>query len=275
MNRVRAIAHRIVQDWRHRGLQCRVPVLATVLGLSLLGSCGGLLVASSLLLFNDSVRRRLVPGLVSYAVGALLGVALLNLLPEALTFLAPGAVFATLLGGNPRLLRARKAGPDSSLPHRRVPGPRGDGGAGDHRRRLSQFHRWRDYLHGRAGVGAARHQHGDRRRGPRDSAGSRRRRDSARRRIQPPPRAPAQSRVGRLRPGRRARGVRDHPGDPHDPAVRARVFVGQPALHRDVGSHPGSAPWPDRRQLAASGRSSSWPASRPSSSSAGWSAERP
>ena len=82
-----------------RGLQCRVPVLATVLGLSLLGSCGGLLVASSLLLFNDNVRRRLVPGLVSYAVGALLGVALLNLLPEALTFLAPGAVFSTLLGG--------------------------------------------------------------------------------------------------------------------------------------------------------------------------------
>ena len=76
-----------------------MPVLATVLGLSLLGSCGGLLVASSLLLFNDSVRRRLVPGLVSYAVGALLGVALLNLLPEALTFLAPPAVFATLLGG--------------------------------------------------------------------------------------------------------------------------------------------------------------------------------
>jgi zinc and cadmium transporter len=76
-----------------------VPVLATVLGLSLLGSCGGLVVASSLLLFNDNVRKRLVPGLVSYAVGALLGVALLDLLPEALTFLAPTAVFATLLAG--------------------------------------------------------------------------------------------------------------------------------------------------------------------------------
>ena len=74
-------------------------LLATVLGLSLLGSCGGLLVASSLLLFNDSVRRRLVPGLVSYAVGALLGVALLFLLPEALTLVAPSAVFGTLLGG--------------------------------------------------------------------------------------------------------------------------------------------------------------------------------
>jgi zinc and cadmium transporter len=76
-----------------------VPLLATVLGLSLLGSCGGLLVASSLLLFNDTVRRRLVPGLVSYAVGALLGVALLNLLPEALTLVKPAIVFGTLLAG--------------------------------------------------------------------------------------------------------------------------------------------------------------------------------
>jgi len=70
-----------------------------VLGLSLLGSCGGLLVASSLLLFKDNVRRRLVPWLVSYAVGALLGVAFLALLPEALSLMAPGAVFGTLLGG--------------------------------------------------------------------------------------------------------------------------------------------------------------------------------
>jgi len=69
-----------------------VPLLATVPGLSLLGSCGGLLVASSLLLFNDSVRQRLVPGLVSYAVGALLGVALLALLPEALTLVKPGQI---------------------------------------------------------------------------------------------------------------------------------------------------------------------------------------
>ena len=45
------------------------------------------------------MRQRLVPGLVSYAVGALLGVALLQLLPEALTFIAPGAVFGTLLAG--------------------------------------------------------------------------------------------------------------------------------------------------------------------------------
>jgi zinc and cadmium transporter len=76
-----------------------VHLLATSLGLSLLGSCGGVLVASSLVLFPDSVRKRVVPWLVSYAVGALLGVALLALVPEALASLAPSSVFGTLLGG--------------------------------------------------------------------------------------------------------------------------------------------------------------------------------
>jgi zinc and cadmium transporter len=76
-----------------------VHLLATALGLSLVGSCGGLLVASSLLLFTHSARSRLVPWLVSYAVGALLGVALLALLPEALASLKPANVFGTLLAG--------------------------------------------------------------------------------------------------------------------------------------------------------------------------------
>jgi zinc and cadmium transporter len=76
-----------------------VPLLATALGLSLLGSCGGLLVASSLLLFNDVVRSRIVPWLVSYAVGALLGVALLALLPDALKELDSKTVLGTMLGG--------------------------------------------------------------------------------------------------------------------------------------------------------------------------------
>ena len=69
------------------------------LGLSLLGGLGGLVVASSVLLFKDSFRARLVPWLVSYAVGALLGVSMLNLLPESLTYLPATRVFATLLGG--------------------------------------------------------------------------------------------------------------------------------------------------------------------------------
>jgi zinc and cadmium transporter len=76
-----------------------VPLLATALGLSLLGSCGGLLVASSLLLFSDAIRAKIVPWLVSYAVGALLGVALLALLPEALHDLDATTVLGTLLAG--------------------------------------------------------------------------------------------------------------------------------------------------------------------------------
>jgi zinc and cadmium transporter len=76
-----------------------VPLLATAIGLSVLGSFGGLLVASSLLLFRDAVRTRLLPWLVSYAVGALLGVALLALLPEALALLPAATVLGALLAG--------------------------------------------------------------------------------------------------------------------------------------------------------------------------------
>ena len=74
-------------------------LLATALGLSLLGSLGGLLVASLLLAFNESVRTRLVPWLISYAVGALLGASLLGLLPEALAEISPQAVLGSLLAG--------------------------------------------------------------------------------------------------------------------------------------------------------------------------------
>lgn len=73
--------------------------LPIAVGLSLLGSLGGLLVASTLLLFKSDVRQKLIPWLVSYAVGTLLGVALMDLLPESLEALPPATVFGTLLGG--------------------------------------------------------------------------------------------------------------------------------------------------------------------------------
>ena len=76
-----------------------MPLLAVALGLSLLGGFGGLLVASSLLILPSATRSRLIPWLVSYAVGALLGVALIELLPQALATLSARRVFATLLGG--------------------------------------------------------------------------------------------------------------------------------------------------------------------------------
>jgi zinc and cadmium transporter len=69
------------------------------LGLSLLGGFGGLVVASCILLVKDSARTRLIPWLVSYAVGALLGVSLLALLPESLNTLPASNVMATLLAG--------------------------------------------------------------------------------------------------------------------------------------------------------------------------------
>ena len=72
---------------------------AAAIGFSVLGSVGGLLTASTFMLLGDAVRIRLIPGLISYAVGTLLGVALLALLPEALDTLPPGSALATLLGG--------------------------------------------------------------------------------------------------------------------------------------------------------------------------------
>jgi zinc and cadmium transporter len=74
-------------------------VFLIALGLSLLGGLGGLVVASGILLIKDSARSRLIPWLVSYAVGALLGVSMLALLPETLDSLPPSTVFATLLVG--------------------------------------------------------------------------------------------------------------------------------------------------------------------------------
>jgi len=76
-----------------------VSSLFIALGLSLLGGLGGLLVASGVLLITDSARSKVIPWLVSYAVGALLGVSMLKILPEALDLLPSEQVFATLLAG--------------------------------------------------------------------------------------------------------------------------------------------------------------------------------
>jgi zinc and cadmium transporter len=76
-----------------------VSTLLIAVGLSLLGGLGGLLIASGVLLVKDATRSRLVPWLVSYAVGALLGVAMLGILPDTMDHLPPLHVFATLLGG--------------------------------------------------------------------------------------------------------------------------------------------------------------------------------
>ena len=72
---------------------------AAAIGLSVLGSLGGLLAASSFLLLGDGLRVKLVPAAISYAVGTLLGAALLALLPQALAHLPAATALGTLLGG--------------------------------------------------------------------------------------------------------------------------------------------------------------------------------
>jgi zinc and cadmium transporter len=76
-----------------------VHTYAAAVGLSVLGSLGGLLTASTFLLLGDGIRVRLVPWLISYAVGTLLGVALLALLPEALLRVPPTNALGALLAG--------------------------------------------------------------------------------------------------------------------------------------------------------------------------------
>ena len=69
------------------------------LGLSIVGSAGGLLLASIILFVRQETRTRAVPWLVSYAVGTLLGAALIGLLPEALDSLSPRTAALSLLAG--------------------------------------------------------------------------------------------------------------------------------------------------------------------------------
>lgn len=74
-------------------------LLGISIGLSLLGSLGGVIVASSFLLLGDAIRVRLVPWLISYAVGTLIGVALLSLVPEALATLPARSAMITMAAG--------------------------------------------------------------------------------------------------------------------------------------------------------------------------------
>jgi zinc and cadmium transporter len=77
-------------------------VLTWILGFALLGSVGAIAGAASFLLLSQPIRDRLVPSLVSYATGTLLGAALLGLLPQAIEQGGPlmslSAVLAGLIG---------------------------------------------------------------------------------------------------------------------------------------------------------------------------------
>ncbi|MBA2356207.1 MAG: ZIP family metal transporter [Acidobacteria bacterium] len=76
-----------------------VSPLLLAIALSALGSFLGVCVASLIYLFGDKARDRLVAWLVSYAVGSLLGLSLLHLLPRALLSLPASRALGTLLLG--------------------------------------------------------------------------------------------------------------------------------------------------------------------------------
>ena len=76
-------------------------LLTLIIIFSLLGGVLSVVAASVFLLFSDSWRERLIPHLVSFAIGALLGAAFLALLPHAIDFAAGDVhdiTFTVLLG---------------------------------------------------------------------------------------------------------------------------------------------------------------------------------
>jgi zinc and cadmium transporter len=74
-------------------------LLTWILVFSVLGSVGAIAGAASLLVFPDETRKRLLPHLVSYATGTLLGAAFLGMIPNSMTQVAPFAASATVLAG--------------------------------------------------------------------------------------------------------------------------------------------------------------------------------
>ena len=66
---------------------------------SLLGSVAAVAGASLLLIFPDEVRKTLVPCLISYATGTLLGAAFLGMIPHALENAQAQPILATVLAG--------------------------------------------------------------------------------------------------------------------------------------------------------------------------------
>lgn len=66
---------------------------------ALLGSIGAMAGAALLLAFPDTLRPRLLPCLLAYATGTLLGAAFLGMMPKALSMATPLAVTGTVLAG--------------------------------------------------------------------------------------------------------------------------------------------------------------------------------
>jgi zinc and cadmium transporter len=74
-------------------------MLLWIIGFSIFGSIGAVAGAALFLFFPEGVRKVLVPCLVSYATGTLLGAAFLGMIPAGLKLAPPVAVTATVLAG--------------------------------------------------------------------------------------------------------------------------------------------------------------------------------
>lgn len=75
-------------------------LLAWIISFSLLGSVGAAAGAATLLVFPQAIRQALVPALVGYAAGVLLGAAFLGMIPTALARgAADAAILPTVLAG--------------------------------------------------------------------------------------------------------------------------------------------------------------------------------
>jgi zinc and cadmium transporter len=74
-------------------------LLIWILGFSLLGSAGAVGGAALLLAFPVGMLRTVIPCLLSYATGTLLGAAFLGLMPHALEHTPVSAVMGTALAG--------------------------------------------------------------------------------------------------------------------------------------------------------------------------------
>lgn len=73
--------------------------MGMVILFALLGSVGAIAGAALLLAFPEAVQRRLLPCLLSYATGTLLGAAFLGMIPRSLASLPPSTAGAAVLGG--------------------------------------------------------------------------------------------------------------------------------------------------------------------------------
>lgn len=74
-------------------------LLALIAGFSLLGSVGAIALGGSFLLFPERTRGFLIPCLISYATGTLLGAAFLGLIPHALEHISTSTALPTWLLG--------------------------------------------------------------------------------------------------------------------------------------------------------------------------------